>query len=68
MSQELQTDDLTVKAEGVVTHGPGTRVITITIFKGNVPTDEKDKEIDLDVFVEFLTDMTDLWVVESRTF
>ena len=68
MTHEFVTDDVKVEATGIVTHGPGTRVITITVFKDNVPTDDKDLVIDLDVFVEFLTDQTDQWVVESRTF
>ncbi len=66
--QEVETEDVTVKAEGTVTHGPGTRVITITIFAGNVPTEKPaDEPIDLDALVGWLTDMTDQWVVESRT-
>ena len=66
MNQEFITDDVKVEAEGVVTHGPGTRVITVTIFKDNEPTDETDVLINLDVFVDWLTEMTDQWVVESR--
>ncbi len=67
MSQEFTTDDVKVEGKGTVTHGPNTRVITVTIFDGNVPRDEQDLEIDLDTFVRWLTDMTDQWVVESRT-
>lgn len=62
------TDDVKVEAEGVVTHGPGTRVITITVFFDHIPTDENDEEINLDVFVDWLTDMTDQWVIENRVF
>ena len=66
--QVLNSDDYEIEAEGVVTHGPGTRVITITVFKDNVPTDEKGEVIDLNVFVSWLTDMSDQWVIEDRTF
>ena len=68
MIHEFTTDDVKVEASGVVTHGPGTRVITITVFKDNVPTDEKDEVVDLNVFVSWLTDMSDQWVIEDRVF
>ena len=68
MTHEFITDDVKIEAEGTVTHGPGTRVITVTIFKDNVPTDEQDETIDLEVFEDWLTDMTDQWVIESRVF
>ncbi len=69
MTQDrIPMEDYKIEATGIVTHGPGTRVITVTVLKGNVPTDERDKVIDLDVFVAYLTDMTNQWVVESREF
>lgn len=65
---DFTTEDVKVEAEGVVTHGPGTVVIIITVFDGNTPLDEKGKIIFLDVFAEWLKDMTDEWVVEYREF
>ena len=68
MNQELNTDDIEIQAEGVVTHGPGTHVITITVFDGKTPTDEHGLPIPLDTFADWLKDMSDQWVVESRVF
>ncbi len=68
MSQEFTTDDVKVEAEGVVTHGPGTVVVTITVFKGNKPTDYKLQEFSVKDMAEWLEGMTDQWVVEYREF
>ena len=62
------TDDVKVEAEGVVTHGPGTVVITITVFKGNQPTGYDDQEFSVKDMAGWLKDMTDQWVVEYREF
>ena len=66
--QRFTTDDVKVEAEGVVTHGPGTVVVTITVFKGNKPTDYKDQEFSVEDMAAWLKDMTDQWVVEYREF
>ncbi len=66
--QEFETEDVKVKAEGVVTHGPGTVVITITVFKDNQPTDYEDQEFSVKDMADWLEGMTDQWVVEYREF
>ncbi len=67
-ANEFITDDVKVEAEGVVTHGPGTVVITITVFKGNQPTDYDDQPIKVENLASWLKGMTDQWVVEYREF
>jgi hypothetical protein len=63
MAPEFRQDNLSMKAEGHVTHGPGTTIITIVIPKGWTP--EQDGEpIDVDDFARYLRYMTEQWMVE----
>ncbi len=56
-------EPMKVKAKGVVTPGPGTTQIVITIPKGWEPLND-GVPIDIDGFVDYLADLTEKWMVE----
>ena len=52
-----------ITAKGVVTPGPGTTIIVITIPKGWEPLQDGEP-IDIDSFADYLRYMTEQWMVE----